>query len=105
MSAKIEVRNALHVSGRGAVLIGFVRAGTVQVGQVTGLLQLGRGPQRRLEVAAIQQLASAEVGGSAIGLVFRNPPNFQELQTALPRGALLTLEAEGGGVMDPSAGG
>ena len=92
MGARIEVRNAIAVVGRGAVLIGYVRSGTARAGQLTGPLSLGSVADRRLEVAAVQRLNSVEAGGDAVGLVFRRPPGLAELQRALPAGSMLALE-------------
>ena len=85
MSARIEVRNAIAVVGRGAVLIGYVRAGAARAGQVTGPLSIGPAGGRRLEVAVVQRLSSAEAGGDAIGLVFRHPPSLAEISRCCPR--------------------
>jgi hypothetical protein len=92
VGAEIEVRNVIAIIGRGAVLIGYVRGGTPRIGQSTAVLDLGRSGERRLEVSAVERLSSMEAGGTAIGLVFRNPPSVAELQQALPGGALLSLE-------------
>jgi hypothetical protein len=35
MAAEIEVRNVINITGRGAVLIGYVRQGAPQIGQLT----------------------------------------------------------------------
>jgi translation elongation factor EF-Tu-like GTPase len=92
VGAAIEVRNVIAITGRGAVLIGYVRGGTPRIGQLTAVLDLGRSGERRLEVIAVERLSSMEAGGGAIGLVFRNPPSVAELRLALPAGALLTLD-------------
>ncbi|MEP6574119.1 MAG: hypothetical protein ABJD11_15575 [Gemmatimonadota bacterium] len=92
MPAEIQVRNAIFISGRGAVLIGFVRAGAPRIGQLTAPLVLKGNAERRLEVAAVENLHSAESGGSAVGLVFRNPPELADLRRALPAGSMLALE-------------
>jgi len=92
MEAEIEVRNIIHLIGRGPVLIGYVRSGTVRPGQWTTPLELGRSGTRRLELTAVEALSSMEAGGAAIGLVFRSPPSLAELQRALPSGTLLALE-------------
>jgi hypothetical protein len=98
IGARIEVRNAMSVVGRGAVLIGYLREGSARAGQVTRPLSLGPGPDRRLEVAVVQRLTSMEAGSDAVGLVFRNAPGLAELQRALPAGSMLSLEEppEGG---------
>lgn len=92
MTAQVEVRNGLTIPGRGAVLICFVRSGSVRAGQRTPLLQFGDAPARRLEIIAVQKLAAADASGSAVGLVFKGAPSLKEMQRALPAGALLLLE-------------
>jgi len=92
MGAEIEVRNAIHIVGHGTVLIGFVRAGEARIGQLTNPLGLGHGEERRLEVSAVERLSSMQTGGSAVGLVFRDPPHLRDLQHALPAGSILMLE-------------
>jgi hypothetical protein len=92
MGAQLEVRNAVRIGAHGAVLIGYLRSGTALIGQVTEPLLLGDASERRLEVIAVQRLNSAEPGGQAIGLEFRNPPRLADLRSALPAGAILVLE-------------
>jgi translation elongation factor EF-Tu-like GTPase len=92
MHTEVQVRNAISISGRGAVLIGYVRGGTPRVGQLTRPLSLGLESERRLEVTAVETLHSAEAGGPAVGLVFRNPPKLGDLRRALPAGTILILE-------------
>jgi hypothetical protein len=92
VSAEVEVRNGITIAGRGAVLIGFVRSGTVRVGQRTPPLTFGDSAPRRLELIAVQRLASADAGGSAVGLVFARAPSLKELEQTLPAGAQLTLD-------------
>jgi len=95
MGAEIEVRNAISIVGHGTVLIGFVRAGTARIGQVTMPLVLGHAAERRLQVSAVERLSSVQAGGPAVGLVFRDPPHLRDLQRALPAGSLLVLEDPG----------
>ncbi|MEO8138078.1 MAG: hypothetical protein ABI742_00445 [Gemmatimonadota bacterium] len=92
MTAQVEVRNGITIAGRGAVLICFVRSGTVRAGQRTQPLPIGDAPARCLEVVAVQKLAAADASGSAVGLVFKGAPSLKELQRALPPGALLVLQ-------------
>lgn len=95
MGARIEVHNVITLGGRGAVLIGFVRAGTARVGQVTVALALGDAAERRLEVIAVERLSSMEPGGPPVGLVFRDPPPRDDLRRSLPAGSILVLEEPG----------
>lgn len=92
VSAEIEVRNVINITGRGAVLIGYVRQGAPRIGQRTALLQVNAEAGRQLEVVAVEKLSSMEAGGQAIGLVFRRPPALEDLQRALPAGTRLMLE-------------
>jgi hypothetical protein len=89
---EIRVRNGITVGGRGAVLIAFVQSGVPRAGQQTPPLDFGDGRVRRLEIAVIQRLASADAGRSAVGLVFRNAPSLSALERALPSGTVITLE-------------
>ena len=100
MGAEIEVHNVIALAGRGAVLIGFVRAGAARIGQVTVPLVLGDAAERRLEVIAVDHLSSMEPGGPPVGLAFRNPPHRDDLRRRLPAGSILVLEEPGG----PGAG-
>ena len=68
MSAGIEVRNVFDMRGRGAVVIGYLREGTVRVGQRTRLLALGSGPPRVLTLAAVEPVRSPDGGSDALGL-------------------------------------
>ena len=95
MGTEIEVHNAINIVGHGTVLIGFVRAGTARIGQVTTPLVLGAAAERRLEVSAVERLSSVQAGGPAVGLVFRDPPPLRDLQRALPAGSILLLEDPG----------
>ncbi len=92
MSARLEVRNGVTIAGRGAVLIGFVQSGVARAGQRTPPLEFGDGPARRLEVVAVQKLASPDTSRSAVGLVFRNAPSLKALERALPGGTVLSLD-------------
>jgi hypothetical protein len=100
--AAIEVRNVITLGGRGAMLIGFVKAGTAHVGQVTAPLALGGAAERRLEVIAVERLSTMETGGPAVGLAFRDPPHQDDLLRRLPRGSMLLLEEPGGPGVRPA---
>lgn len=95
MGAEIEVHNVITLAGRGAVLIGYVRAGTARIGQVTVPLVLGDAAERRLEVMAVERLSSMEPGGPPVGLVFRDPPHRDDLRRRFPAGSMLVLEEPG----------
>ena len=94
--AEIEVRNAINIPGRGIVLVGHVRTGTVCIGQVTVPLVLGQAVARRLEVSTVERLSSMESSGPAVGIAFRNPPHLDDLKRTLPAGSILVLEEPGG---------
>jgi translation elongation factor EF-Tu-like GTPase len=89
MNADIEIRNVFHVKGRGAVAIGYLRQGTVRVGQQTRPLALGAGPHRVLTLAAVETVHAPDGGASALGLVFRERPSLEELRLALTPGTVL----------------
>jgi translation elongation factor EF-Tu-like GTPase len=89
MNADIEIRNVFHVKGRGAVAIGYLRQGTVRVGQQTRPLALGAGPHRVLTLAAVETVHAPDGGASALGLVFRERPSLEELRSALTPGTVL----------------
>jgi translation elongation factor EF-Tu-like GTPase len=89
MNADIEIRNVFHVKGRGAVAIGYLRQGTVRVGQQTRPLALGAGPHRVLTLAAVETMHAPDGGASALGLVFRERPSLEELRSALMPGTVL----------------
>ncbi len=93
--AEIEVRNAINIPGRGIVLVGHVRTGTVSIGQVTVPLVLGHAAARRLEVSTVERLSSMETRGLAVGIAFRNPPHLDDLKRTLPAGSILVLEEPG----------
>ena len=95
MGAEIEVRNSINIAGRGIVLMGHVRTGTVRTGQMTVPLVLGNAAARRLEVSAVECLSSMEGRGPAVGISFRNPPHLDDLKRALPAGSILVLEEPG----------
>jgi translation elongation factor EF-Tu-like GTPase len=95
MAAEIEVRNAINIAGRGIVLVGHVRTGTVRIGQVTLPLVLGQAVARRLEVSTVERLSSMEARGLAVGIAFRNPPHLDDLKRTLPAGSILVLEEPG----------
>jgi translation elongation factor EF-Tu-like GTPase len=90
--AEIVVRNSINIAGRGIVLMGHVRAGTVRIGQMTVPLVLGNAAARRLEVSAVERLSSMEGHGPAVGIAFRNAPHLDDLKRTLPAGSILVLE-------------
>jgi translation elongation factor EF-Tu-like GTPase len=92
MSADIEVRNVFNVKGRGAVAIGYLRQGTVRVGQQTRPLALGAGPDRVLTLAAVETVHAPDGGASALGLVFRERPSIEDIRSALTPGTVLQFE-------------
>jgi len=92
MNTEIEVRNVFHLKGRGAVAIGYLRRGTVRVGQRTTPLVLGTGPHRVLTLAAVQSMHAADGGPGALGLVFRERPSLEDLRVALAPGTLLQFQ-------------
>jgi hypothetical protein len=94
MSADIEVRNVFNMRGRGAVAIGYLRDGTVRVGQRTRPLALGAGPRRVLTLAAVETMRAPDGGPSALGLVFRERPSLEELRLALAPGMVIRFEDE-----------
>ena len=95
MGTEIEVHNSINIVGRGIVLMGHVRTGTVRIGQVTVPLVLGHAAARRLEVSAVERLSSMEGRGLAVGIAFRNSPHLDDLKRALPAGSILVLEEPG----------
>jgi translation elongation factor EF-Tu-like GTPase len=97
MSADIEVRNVFSMRGRGAVAIGYLREGTIQVGQRTGPLALGAGQHRVLTLAAVEPVRSPEGGADAVGLVFRERPSLEDLRFALAPGTVIRFEDETAG--------
>lgn len=92
MKAGVEVRNVVNVKGQGAVAIGYLRQGTVRIGQQTTPLVLDAGRPRVLTVAAVVPMHAPDGGSSALGLVFRERPSLSELHLALPPGTLLQFE-------------
>lgn len=93
---EIEVRNVIFIAGRGTVVVGHVRAGTARAGQLTVPIALGDAPGRRLEVSAVERLSSMEARGQGVGVVFHDPPNLNDLKSALPPGSILELREPGG---------
>jgi translation elongation factor EF-Tu-like GTPase len=96
VKADIEVRNVFDVKGRGAVAIGYLRQGTVRVGQYTRSLELGPGPQRVLTLAAVETMNAPDGGAKALGLVFRERPSLEELRCVLAPGTVLHFEDDTG---------
>jgi hypothetical protein len=92
MGAEIEVRNLFNMRGRGAVAIGYLREGTVRVGQHTRPLAFGTGPHRVLTLAAVQPVRSPDGGADALGLVFRERPSIEDLRLALVPGTVIRFE-------------
>ena len=93
--AQIEVSNVMFLAGRGAVIVGHVRAGTARTGQVTAPLALGAKAKQRLEVSVIELLSSMDRNGQAVGIAFRKAPDLNELKRRFPAGSLLELEEPG----------
>jgi translation elongation factor EF-Tu-like GTPase len=93
--AQIEVSNVLFLAGRGAVVVGHVRAGAVRVGQLSAPLALWAGAAQRLEVSVVENLSSMDRGGQAVGVAFRNAPDLNALKRSFPAGSMLALEAPG----------
>jgi translation elongation factor EF-Tu-like GTPase len=91
MQAQVEVRNVFLVKGRGAVAIGYLRQGTVRVGQQTRPMALGTGPPRVLTLAAVESVRAPDGGESALGLVFRERPSLEDLLAVLTPGTVLTF--------------
>ena len=94
MSAEIEVRNVFNMKGRGAVAIGYLREGTVRVGQRTRPLALGAGPHRVLTLAAVEPVHAADGGAGALGLVFRERPSLEDVRVDLAPGTVVRFEDE-----------
>ncbi len=92
MHGEIEVRNVFPVKGRGAVVIGYLRQGTVRIGQQTPPLALGDGPPRVLTLAAVETMHAPEGGANALGLIFRERPPLEQLRAVLTPGTLLRVE-------------
>ena len=90
--AQIEVSNTMFLAGRGVVIVGHVRAGTVRVGQLSAPLALGGKAAQRLEVSVVERLSSMDGRGQAVGIAFRNAPELGELKRCLPAGSMLLLE-------------
>ena len=95
--AQIEVSNVMFLAGRGAVIVGHVRAGTVRVGQLSAPLVLGGGAAQRLEVSVVEHLSSMDRRGQAVGIAFRKAPDLNELKRSFPAGSMLVLEEPGAG--------
>jgi len=91
MPVEVEVRNAINITGRGAVLIAFAKGKLPQVGQVTPAFAFEGGTPRALKIVRLEKLTAMEVGGVAIGLVFEKPPSVAELKRAMPVGSVLQL--------------
>ena len=94
MSAGIEVRNVFDMRGRGAVVIGYLREGTIRVGQRTRPLTLGSGQARVLTLAAVEPVRSPDGGSDALGLVFRERPSLEDLRLALAPGTVIRFEED-----------
>ncbi|MBE0626798.1 MAG: hypothetical protein IH606_18520 [Burkholderiales bacterium] len=93
--AQIEVSNVMFLAGRGAVIVGHVREGTVRIGQLSAPLAPGAAAAQRLEVSVIEHLSSMDRGGQAVGIAFRIAPDLNELKRRYPAGSLLVLEEPG----------
>ena len=96
MSADIEVRNVFDMRGRGAVVIGYLREGTVRIGQRTRPLAIGAGPHRVLTLAAVEPVHAPDGGADALGLVFRERPSIADLRLALAPGTVIRFEDDAG---------
>ena len=92
MHASIEVRSVFTMKGRGAVAIGYLRHGTVRIGQQTQPLALGAGPLQVLTLAAVETVHAVEGGKDALGLVFAERPSLDVLRSALVAGTMLHFE-------------
>lgn len=92
MSADVEVRNVFTMKGRGAVAIGYLRRGSVQIGQQTRLPALSSGPYRVLTLATVETMHAPEGGSNALGLVFRERPTLEDVGPALTPGTVLRFE-------------
>jgi hypothetical protein len=92
MSGDVEVRTLFNMRGRGAVAIGYLRQGTVRVGQRTGPLAFGAGPARVLTLAAVEPMHAPDGGADALGLVFRERPSLADLRLALAPGTVIRFE-------------
>lgn len=93
--AQVEVSNAMFLGGRGAVIVGHVRAGSVRVGQLSAPLALGGKAAQRLEVSSVERLTSMDRRGQAVGIAFRNAPGLDALKRCLPAGSMLVLVEPG----------
>ena len=91
MGAEVEVHNIMSIPGRGAVLLARVQSGSVQVGQLSVPIPLGKDVPQRLEVASIERLSSMEGRGAAVGIGFRNDPHPEYLRRRFPVGSILSL--------------
>ena len=72
--------------------IGYLREGTVRVGQRTRPLAFGVGPDRVLTLAAVEAMHAPDGGGDALGLVFRERPSLADLRLALVPGTVIRFE-------------
>lgn len=79
MTADIEVRSLFSMKGRGAAIIGYLRQGTVRVGQQACPPALGGGPYRVLTLAAVETMHPPDGGDNALGLVFRERPRLEDI--------------------------
>jgi hypothetical protein len=96
MSAEIEVRSLFNMRGRGAVAIGYLREGTIRVGQRTRPLALSAGQHRVLTLAAVEPVHAPDGGADALGLVFRERPSLEDLRLALAPGTVIHFEDDAG---------
>ena len=90
MSGEIEVHSVFAVKGRGAVVIGYLRVGTVRPGQQARLS--GPGPAQVLTLAAVEPVHAPDGGADALGLVFRERPALAAVRSALMSGTRLRFE-------------
>ena len=95
MGAAVEVHNVMMSPGRGLVLLGHVKSGSVAVGQHSTMIAFGETPSRRLEVASVERLSSMENKNPAVGISFNNPPHPEHFKRRFPAGSVLLLEEAG----------
>jgi hypothetical protein len=76
------------------VAIGYLREGTVRVGQRRRPLAFGRGSHRVLTLAAVEPVHAPDGGADAVGLVFRERPSLEDLRLALTPGMVIRFEDE-----------
>ena len=88
---RIEVSNVIFIAGSGTVVVGHVREGEARAGHVTAPLALEVTAARKLEVKSVERLSSLEGRRQAIGIVFHDPPNLNEMKRLFPPASILDL--------------